>query len=77
MSDPIDRAQELEMHEHELRQARARLPDLEPVYERDCDDCGSRIDPRRLLAYPAAMQCIRCAELREIRGRRFMGRPQA
>ena len=76
MSDPIDRAQELVMHEHELRQARARLPDLEPVYERDCEDCGTRIDPRRLLAYPAATRCIGCAELRESRVR-FIGRPCA
>jgi RNA polymerase-binding transcription factor DksA len=76
MSDPIDRAQALDLLENEQRQANARLPDLEPVYERDCTACGNRIDPRRLKAWPAAIRCIGCEEL-HVQRDRFMGRPRA
>lgn len=74
--NPYDRAQALEMAEHEERQRRARLPDLQPVLARDCADCGAPIAPARLKAYPLATRCIGCAEIHETRTR-FMGRPRA
>ncbi|WP_416546854.1 TraR/DksA family transcriptional regulator [Limnohabitans sp. DCL3] len=63
-----ERNDEFAMNEHET----AQLGDIEAALERldagtygQCSDCGVRIPPARLSAYPTAKRCINCQSLSE------------
>jgi len=54
------------------RRRRQQLLDIDAALERirtgdygDCFECGEIINPRRLVADPAATLCIRCAQAQE------------
>jgi DnaK suppressor protein len=59
----------------EARQLLAALADVEDALRRvatgsygECIDCGDRIAPARLKAYPAATRCVDCQQALEKRG---------
>ncbi|PIT72264.1 conjugal transfer protein TraR [Limnohabitans sp. G3-2] len=63
-----ERDDEFAMNEHET----AELGDIEAALERmdagtygQCTDCGVRIAPARLNAYPTAKRCIDCQTVAE------------
>ena len=63
-----ERNDEFAMNEHET----AELGDIEAALERidagtydQCTDCGVRIPPARLNAYPTAKRCIDCQTVAE------------
>ena len=64
MTDPVDRAQDLEQRQRAkaLRVTRDRLKVGGCV---DCIDCGNEIPPARRAAYPAAVRCAGCQGLAE------------
>jgi RNA polymerase-binding transcription factor DksA len=79
-ADSQEQAQELENAEVvdalgneatiELRLIAKALDQIDNGKYGDCGDCGKRIPPARLHAYPFAERCIDCATLAEARGRR-------
>lgn len=52
------------------RQLKARVADLSPSPQIDCDDCGEPIPPLRKAAVPWAIRCIDCEELFQKRTKR-------
>ena len=54
---------ELENHLREIVDAQDHL--LDGRFGR-CADCGMKIDPRRLLAEPAATLCVACQSVAEV-----------
>jgi DnaK suppressor protein len=68
--DEIDTGSKMALREHQLALLdgiRARREQVEYALRRldegnygACDQCGDRIDPQRLEAFPAATSCVRC-----------------
>jgi RNA polymerase-binding transcription factor DksA len=79
-ADSQEQAQELENAEVvdalgneatiELRLIAKALDQIDKGKYGNCGDCGKRIPPARLQAYPFAERCIDCATIAEARSRR-------
>jgi len=67
--DQFDRAQALDLAEHERIQTQAILPKPKMKSALRCQDehCGERIPKARREAYPGVQLCIECQQLRERR----------
>ena len=56
---------EVERDLAELRDVNLALQRVEDGTYGICNDCGNRIDPRRVLAQPTALRCLDCQALAE------------
>jgi len=71
MSDVLDRAKEIEMHQrnvaiqNQLDSAKHSENPIEFNGHRFCLDCDNEINTKRLLANPKAVRCIGCQEVTE------------
>jgi DnaK suppressor protein len=57
--------QRMDQRGTELRELATALEKLNAGTYGECEECGQKIDPRRLEARPSSRWCIRCATLRE------------
>jgi len=56
---------EMERDFAELREINLALARIDDGTYGICDDCGNAIDPRRVLAQPAALRCLECQAVAE------------
>lgn len=47
------------------RQIRAKLADLTPAIDTECEDCGDEIPPLRKAAAPWTKRCVSCQDLED------------
>ncbi|HEU0283264.1 MAG TPA: TraR/DksA C4-type zinc finger protein [Gallionella sp.] len=67
MTNPADRAQEIELDEYQRNQAKAILPAPERPSAKWCaaPGCGDRIPDARRKAVPGVQFCVECQEFNE------------
>ncbi len=65
MTDPVDRAQQLEQEQRDRALARAKQHDVTTgsIY---CEECGEPIPKARREAQPNAVRCIECQQFKEL-----------
>jgi DnaK suppressor protein len=81
--DAADAGAQLIVVDAEVERDLAELRDINLALQRiddgtygGCNDCGNRIDPRRIVAQPTALRCVECQTRAEARATGTSGRPR-